>query len=166
MKTIILVLFIFIISVDCLAQNNLNNKSENVSEVIKILGKLNEIAEKYISDQTQVKDQSNDAFDERLKVLQKTVKYEIDKIKTIEQLILIARMSYAVLYKQDIENSAFDRVFDIAFWECVNRLATDTNEDAINGLRLIKRSGLVEGDIGAINQAIQKQQKLKQKKGK
>lgn len=160
MRIIILLLVIILSSVNCWSQTESAEKNEQVHIVMGVLNSLIKLAEKNVEDQMRLGEkESNKAYDQRIENLQIMVKREIDKLSSPEELVLAARMSYAVLYRQDAEDIAYDRAFDMAFWECVNRLANDTSNEAVYGLRLIKRSGLVQGDISAINEAIQGQQK-------
>lgn len=83
----------------------------------------------------------------------------VDSVRSAKSLDLLQQMCLLVQEDRAAEDAAYDSIFVLAFWHCVERLANDTSPTAVVALHRLAHLGTVE-PIDFIVHYMHQQEKL------
>jgi hypothetical protein len=90
---------------------------------------------------------------------------EVETIKNPDELVTLGRICRSILGEQEAGDVAYDKIFNTAFWHCVQLLAQDTSDDAVRDLNELWRySNTDAGDSMLFKEAIADQKAKRRRK--
>ena len=98
----------------------------------------------------------------------RNVRMEVRRLKQINELLTLALMCRAVvLISSDVASLQYDRVFDEAFWYCVNLLSQQTSDEAVEALQDLRQYANTDaGHTRLLDEAIEDQRAKRGRRGK
>jgi hypothetical protein len=82
-------------------------------------------------------------------------------IQTAKELELAAVLAYQIAFPQSAGDIAYDRVFDAAFWSCIEKLSRIRGAESTYTLdRIVRRCNLEAGDKMRLNEYRDAQMRL------
>lgn len=134
-----------------------STKARKVQKVLDVVTKLERLARRNANKENgkHVNGYLSQAAINEIKVLLK-------ELPDSEQLTKLALICGHLAYPQDAGDVGYDAVFDWAMWEAAEILSNRTDDEAINGLELLKQSHGRDGHPSEqFTELIEKQRKLK-----
>lgn len=136
-----------------------SKKPDQIAEVLNVANNLSRIAQSYAERNRETGD-----IDDKTRLL---VFREVERIKSLENLLALARICQAIFGKGEAGDASYDNVFDEAYRHCVKMLADNTTDEAVLLLRLLKTySNADAGEALFLNKAIASQQIKRDSSGK
>lgn len=133
-------------------------KHEKASQIAKILRVIENLAQ--MAEASPDKSDADPSPDVR-----KRIYNEVDTIKDPDQLVIVGRICRSILAGQEAADVGYDKVFNVAFWHCVDLLSQDTSDASVDALKLLWVYSNTDGaDTRLFKDAIAAQQARKARK--
>ena len=138
---------------EVLASNT--EKADQIGKILEVVQKLSLIAASNTDRNDADPDQQT----------RSRIYREVETIKNPDELVILGRICRSILGEQEAGNVAYDKIFNAAFWHCVQLLAQDTSDDAVRDLNdLWRYSNTDAGDSILFKEAIADQKAKKARK--
>jgi len=148
MKILILVLLITFGSNCAFSQGVSIDKSSRVAKVVDLVSLLSKMASKATDDESNLNPQTGRELDKYLDNLQQQVETEVKKITEPQEIVMLGLFCRSILGSENAEDVSYDRVFNFAYWYCVELLAQNHSPASVSSLSLLeKKSNLIGGEL-------------------